>query len=172
MKSSQAFGSVPAAHRRISAVKADLVTLGKIVGGGLPIGIVAGRAEYMDAFDGGAWRFGDSSRPEAGVTFFAGTFVRHPLTLAAAKATLQHLKAAGPSLQEELNARTEKFVNTLNAHFEQVNAPICLAHFGSLFYFEFAPDWKWAIPAFLFSALSRRAYLGRTALLLVNRAFG
>jgi hypothetical protein len=31
----------------------------------------------MDALDGGFWEFGDDSFPEVGVTFFAGTFVRH-----------------------------------------------------------------------------------------------
>ena len=49
----------------------------------------------MDAFDGGRWEYGDDSCPEAGVTFFAGTFVRHPLALAAAEAVLDHLKAPG-----------------------------------------------------------------------------
>ena len=32
----------------------------------------------MDALDGGFWEFGDDSFPEVGVTYFAGTFVRHP----------------------------------------------------------------------------------------------
>ncbi len=125
-------------------IKADLATYGKIVGGGLPIGIVTGKSEYMDAFDGGQWQFGDGSWPEAGVTFFAGTFVRHPLALAAAKATLEHLKAAGPSLQKKLNARTTAFVQSVNADFEAAGVPIHLAHFGSLFYFQFAAEVKWA----------------------------
>ena len=110
-------------------IQADLATYGKIAGGGLPIGIVTGRAEYMDAFDGGFWQFGDESRPEAGVTFFAGTFVRHPLALAAAKATLLHLKASGPALQANLNARTAQFIGTLNAHLEQTGAPLRLSAF-------------------------------------------
>ena len=54
-------------------------------GGGLPVGVIAGKREFMDALDGGAWHFGDDSYPEVGVTFFAGTFIRHPLTLAAMK---------------------------------------------------------------------------------------
>ena len=131
-------------------IKSDMATYGKIVGGGLPIGIVTGRAEYLDAFDGGQWQFGDESWPEAGVTFFAGTFVRHPLALAAAKATLLHLKASGPALQEVLNARTARFISTLNAHFEEIEAPVRLVHFGSLFYFKFAPDWKWASLLFFY----------------------
>ena len=77
-------------------IQADMATYGKVVGGGLPIGIIAGKAEYMDALDGGFWEFGDSSIPEVGVTFFAGTFVRHPMALAAAAAELDKLKAGGP----------------------------------------------------------------------------
>src|SRR5690606_39957017 len=38
-----------------AGVRADLATYGKIVGGGLPIGVVAGDAQYLDALDGGAW---------------------------------------------------------------------------------------------------------------------
>ena len=49
----------------------------------MPIGILVGKAAFMDALDGGFWQYGDNSYPTAGVTFFAGTFVRHPLTLAA-----------------------------------------------------------------------------------------
>ena len=131
-------------------IKADLATYGKIVGGGMPIGIVTGKSEYMDAFDGGQWQFGDGSWPEAGVTFFAGTFVRHPLALAAAKATLEHLKAAGPDLQEKLNARTTAFVQAVNADFDAAGVPIQLANFGSLFYFQFAPEVKWASLLFFY----------------------
>ncbi len=83
-------------------IQADITTYGKIVGGGLPIGVIAGRRPYLDAFDGGQWRYGDDSVPEAGVTFFAGTFVRHPLAMAAAKAVLDHLQERGPALQEQL----------------------------------------------------------------------
>ena len=64
-------------------------TYGKILGGGLPIGAIAGKRAFMDALDGGMWQYGDASVPEVGVTYFAGTFVRHPLALAAAKAALE-----------------------------------------------------------------------------------
>ncbi len=134
-------------------VQADLVTYGKIVGGGLPMGIVAGKAEYLDAFDGGQWRFGDESRPEAGVTFFAGTFVRHPLALAAAGATLAHLADAGPKLQADLNARTAAFARRVNADLDKQAAPVTLVHFGSLFYFQFAPDFQWASLLFFYLRL-------------------
>lgn len=114
-------------------VQADLVTYGKIIGGGLPIGVIAGKAAYLDAIDGGFWQYGDNSSPQAATTFFAGTFCKHPLAMAAAHAVLQHLKTEGPSLQAELNQRTTRFVQTLNQYFEADEVPIRMANFGSLF---------------------------------------
>src|SRR5205807_8937708 len=58
-------------------IQADIATYGKIVGGGLPIGVVPGKAAYMDSIDGGMWRYGDASYPRAETTFFAGTFCKH-----------------------------------------------------------------------------------------------
>lgn len=114
-------------------VRADVATYGKVVGGGMPIGVIAGQGRFMDALDGGAWRFGDASSPQAGVTYFAGTFVRHPLALAAARAVLQHIESQGPRLYEELNANTASLVGELNRIFEERGAPLHAAHFGSLF---------------------------------------
>jgi glutamate-1-semialdehyde aminotransferase len=114
-------------------VRADLATYGKIIGGGMPIGAIAGASRFMDALDGGMWRYGDDSIPEVGVTYFAGTFVRHPVALAAAKAALGFLKERGPELQRDVNQRTERLVRELNEHFDRVGAPVHIPHFGSLF---------------------------------------
>ncbi len=114
-------------------VRADLATYGKVVGGGLPIGVIAGKERFMDALDGGQWNYGDASIPEKGVTYFAGTFVRHPLALAAAHAVLTHLEQAGLALYEDLNSRTARLVRELNDWLRQVEAPIKLEACGSLF---------------------------------------
>lgn len=125
-------------------IRADLVTYGKVVGGGMPVGVLAGKAAYMDILDGGTWRFGDDSRPEVGVTFFAGTFVRHPLTLAAVKAVLLYLRDQGPKLHEQLNARTNAFVASINAIFERYAIPTRADNFGSVMFFAFPPDERYA----------------------------
>jgi glutamate-1-semialdehyde aminotransferase len=122
----------PRGAQGIFGIQADLATYGKVMGGGFPIGVIAGKREFMDALDGGHWQYGDDSIPTVGVTYFAGTFVRHPLALAAAKAVLDHLKAEGPALQEGLNRRTADMVGTLNAFFDEVGAPIVIKHFGSV----------------------------------------
>lgn len=114
-------------------VKADIATYGKIVGGGMPIGIVAGKAVFMDAVDGGMWNYGDDSYPQAQKTFFAGTFCKHPLAMAAAQAVLRHLQTEGATLQADLNQRTSRFVETLNSFFENNEIPLKMANFGSLF---------------------------------------
>jgi glutamate-1-semialdehyde aminotransferase len=113
-------------------IRADLATYGKVIGGGMPIGVVAGKRAFMDALDGGAWQYGDDSVPTVGVTYFAGTFVRHPLALAAARASLLHLKQQGPQLQEQLNLRTAAMADELGAFCREVGAPIEIRHFGSL----------------------------------------
>ena len=114
-------------------IKADIATYGKIVGGGMPIGIIAGKAVYLDRIDGGMWNYGDASSPQVQKTFFAGTYCKHPLAMAAAHAVLKYLKTQGPTLQQQLNQRTSDFIYRLNTYFEADNVPIKMANFGSLF---------------------------------------
>ncbi|MFD1871783.1 amino acid adenylation domain-containing protein [Hymenobacter bucti] len=127
----------PGGAQALFGIRADLATYGKVVGGGLSIGVIAGHEEWMDALDGGFWQYGDASFPEAGVTYFAGTFVRHPLALAAAKASLQYLKEQGPRLQQELTACTERLADLLNAELERQQLPFYVAQFGSLWKIKF-----------------------------------
>ncbi len=105
-------------------VQPDLIAYGKIISGGLPMAAVAGKAKFMDAFDGGQWSFGDDSYPEVGVTFFGGTFVKHPLSLASAYAALSEIKKRGPKIYEELNAKTARFAKKLGDLFLQTKVPL------------------------------------------------
>ena len=122
----------PGGTQALFGIKADLATYGKVIGGGYPLGVIAGKREYMDALDGGHWQYGDDSIPTVGVTYFAGTFVRHPLALAATKAVLDHMKEVGPELQEKLNARVTAYAEELNAFCREVGAPIEIKQYGSL----------------------------------------
>nr|WP_154983063.1 non-ribosomal peptide synthetase [Paenibacillus xylanexedens] len=118
-------------------IEADMVVYGKVVGGGLPIGIVAGKERYLDGIDGGMWSFGDSSFPphEERRTFVAGTFCQHPLAMNAALAVLQRLQEEGPALQEQLNRKTAALADRLNHYFAEELVPLEIVHFGSLFRF-------------------------------------
>lgn len=122
----------PAGAQGFFDIRADICTYGKIVGGGMPIGVVSGKTEYMDALDGGFWQYGDDSTPTVGVTYFAGTFVRHPLALAAAKGALEILKEGGVERLDKLNKMAQKFVDELNLFLLTENAPIHMDNFGSL----------------------------------------
>src|SRR6202043_4083414 len=134
----------PGGAQAYFGVRADLATYGKVIGGGISIGAVTGDPKYMDALDGGQWNYGDNSFPEVGVTFFAGTFVRHPLALAAAKAVLMHLKEKGPDLQKNLTARTARLADQLRAINDEFQAPYQISHFSSLMQLTFPSDQKYA----------------------------
>src|SRR5262249_16835070 len=82
----------PQGAQGLFGVKADLATYGKLLGGGYPIGAIAGRAEIMDSIDGGFWQYGDDSVPRGETTFFGGTYIQHPVAMTAAKAVLTHLR--------------------------------------------------------------------------------
>jgi len=130
----------PGGAQALFGVRADMATYGKVIGGGLPIGIIAGSAKYLDAVDGGGWCFGDESGPESGVTFLAGTFVRHPLALAAARAVLLRLNQEGPELQRGLNLRTTTLVENLKKVVAEIGAPVQVKHFSSWFTVSFPPE--------------------------------
>lgn len=121
-------------------VRADLVTYGKAVGAGMPIGVLAGDRGYMDAIDGGPWSFGDDSSPQADTTLFAGTFFKHPMVMAATLAVLKHIKQNGPQLQERLSARTAAMASELNSYCLRRELPVRTVQFGSSFSFGFAPE--------------------------------
>lgn len=130
----------PAGVQGYYDIRADMATYGKVVGGGMPVGLIAGKARFMDALDGGQWQYGDDSIPEIGVTFFAGTFVRHPLALAASNAVLDRLIEDGPALQEKLAEKTQRFADQVNAYFDEVGASYHLPYFTSFFYLSYPKE--------------------------------
>jgi glutamate-1-semialdehyde aminotransferase len=134
------FRAHPGGVQALFGIRADMASYGKVIGGGLPIGVIAGKRDWMDALDGGAWRYGDDSIPTVGVTYFAGTFVRHPLALAATHASLRHLQQQGPALQEGLNRRTGALCDALNAFCRDTGAPIEIRHFSSVWKIFFTAD--------------------------------
>lgn len=134
------FRTHPGGVQALFGIQADLATYGKVVGAGLPIGVIAGKRAFMDALDGGFWQYGDASVPEVGVTYFAGTFVRHPLALAAAQASLTHIKQMGPTLQQRLTQLTKQLADGLNQVLTQWQLPIFVVNFGSLWKIKFKEE--------------------------------
>lgn len=105
-------------------VKADLVTYGKTLGGGLPVGVVCGRADLMKRF-----------RPErpADICFARGTFNAHPTVMASMSAFLERLdspdvNAVYEGLDERWNARAARF----NAALADAGLPVRVANLSSI----------------------------------------
>ncbi|XAG02404.1 aminotransferase class III-fold pyridoxal phosphate-dependent enzyme [Pseudomonas sp. REB1044] len=125
------FRAHPAGVQGLFDIQADIVTYGKTIGGGMPLGVVAGRGDTLDAIDGGPWSYGDTSFPAVEPTFFGGTFFQHPLAMATALASLQHIKQLGAAFTEDLTARTKRFAQRLNALFADYGVAIEARSFAS-----------------------------------------
>ena len=117
-------------------IKADMVTYGKIVGGGLPVGVVGGKGHFLDAADGGYGSSGSDSSPELRTNLMTGNFYHHPLTLRAMDAVLSLFERDQGEIQATLNEQTARFCNEMNEYFEENGLPISLEHFSSLFRFQ------------------------------------
>jgi glutamate-1-semialdehyde 2,1-aminomutase len=101
-------------------VRADLTTLGKIIGGGYPVGAVAGRPEIMQMFD--------PTRADAVV--LSGTFHANPVALAAGIATLN---AVTREAIADLNRRAKKLHDGMTRLFQRCRTPLQVHTVGSLF---------------------------------------
>ncbi|WP_051614121.1 hybrid non-ribosomal peptide synthetase/type I polyketide synthase [Paenibacillus sp. UNC217MF] len=145
----------PAGFQGISGIRPDMCVYGKVLGGGMHIGVVAGSAKFLDAVDGGQWNFGDRSYPQAETTIIAGTFCKHPITMACTHAVLLHLLEFGPELQENVNAKTAYLVRELNDFFESANIPMKMVHFGSLFRFVYQVN----MDLFFYGLLEKGVYI-------------
>ena len=124
-------------------IEADITTYGKLIGGGMPLGVVAARGRFLDRIDGGQWQYGDNSYPAVERTFYAGTFCKHPLSMAAARAVLTELVRRGPALQHGLNKTTADFVASVNAIFSEEHVPLNIVNFGSLMRFNVAGNFTY-----------------------------
>ena len=152
-------------------IKADLVTYGKVLGGGMPIGVVAGSARFMNSVDGGVWNFGDDSVPEYENqrTLITGTFCHHPLTMAAAYATLSHIKAGRDTIYSEANKKADYMVNTLNKFFEEEHIPFHMVNFGTLFRFMIGKEYE----VFYYSLLEKGVFVweGRNCFISTEHSY-
>ena len=99
MKSSSAFGSRIGGAQEYFGVQPDLVTYGKTLGGGLPVGVLCGRSELMKRYR--------HDRP-ADICFARGTFNSHPYVMGAMTEFLRRLDS------EEIRALYQHLDQTWN----------------------------------------------------------
>ncbi len=88
-------------YQDMIGIKPDLTTMGKIIGGGAPVGMFGGRGDIMDHI------------APMGNVYEAGTFSGNPLTMAAGIATMEQLKEKDYSLVDNYAGRLEKELNSL-----------------------------------------------------------
>jgi glutamate-1-semialdehyde 2,1-aminomutase len=115
------FRVAPGGAQERFGVRPDLTTLGKIIGGGLPVGAFGGRADVMAAFD---------PRQGRGRISHGGTFNANPLTMAAGVATLEALT---PERYRQLDALAERLRSGVAALLRRLKRPGQVSGVGSLF---------------------------------------
>ena len=105
-------------------VRADMVTYGKTLGGGLPVGVVCGRADLMKRFR--------EDRP-ADLCFARGTFNAHPYVMGSMNAFLEHFGSAEVrQLYDGLDTRWNARAARLNAHLKAAGMPVRVAALSTI----------------------------------------
>lgn len=118
------FRLAPGGAQAYFDVTADMVTYGKTLGGGLPVGVLCGRAELMR-------RFRDD-RP-ADICFARGTFNSHPYVMTAMREFLSRLETAEVrSLYQDMDARWDGRAALLNARLAAEGLPVSVANLGTV----------------------------------------
>jgi glutamate-1-semialdehyde 2,1-aminomutase len=98
----------------------DMTTLGKIIGGGMPVGAYGGRKDIMDCV------------APAGPVYQAGTLSGNPIAMAAGLAMLRHLHD-NPSIYKDLYRISTKMVEGIKANLVHLNLPYTVNQVGSMF---------------------------------------
>jgi glutamate-1-semialdehyde 2,1-aminomutase len=109
-------------------VTADIITLGKVIGGGMPVGAFGGRRDVMQMI------------APSGPVYQAGTLSGNPVAMAAGLKTLELLEA--PEVYKNLCARTDQLVEGLQKLADDAGIPFSTNHVGSMFGFFFTDEKK------------------------------
>ncbi len=122
--------------QQIYEIAPDLTCLGKIIGGGLPVGAYGGKAEIMNMV------------APLGPMYQAGTLSGNPLAMAAGIATLKKLKADGTRIYAELERKSALLANGVAAAAKDAGLPVNVNRLGSMFTWFFTDqpvhDWETA----------------------------
>jgi glutamate-1-semialdehyde 2,1-aminomutase len=113
--------------QELYGIQPDLTTLGKIIGGGLPVGAYGGPSDIMDLV------------APLGPMYQAGTLSGNPLTMAAGLATLRHLCEHKQEIYPRLEKLSGELVAGVAAAATDAGVPICHNRVGSMFTWFFQP---------------------------------
>jgi glutamate-1-semialdehyde 2,1-aminomutase len=112
---------------QLYGLDADLVTLGKIVGGGLPVGVFGGKRALMDLL------------APLGPVYQAGTLSGNPLAMAAGIVTLSYLQEHAAQVYPQLEAAAKAVAEGVAAEAAQAGLPLTLNRVGSMWTWFFTP---------------------------------
>jgi len=107
-------------------IKPDLTTLGKVIGGGMPVGAFGGRRDLMEQI------------APLGPVYQAGTLSGNPIAMAAGLANLSLISA--PDFYQTINQRTENLVAGLRYEANKAGIPLTTNHVGTMFGFFFSEE--------------------------------
>jgi glutamate-1-semialdehyde 2,1-aminomutase len=107
-------------------MRPDLVTYGKVIGGGFPVGCYGGRKDLLDLV------------APSGPVYQAGTLSASPVGMRAGLATLTKIESQ--NVYQEIEKRTEFFVASLNDFFSKNRFPVQMSSLGSIFWMHKASD--------------------------------
>ncbi|MGA2887217.1 MAG: glutamate-1-semialdehyde 2,1-aminomutase [Terracidiphilus sp.] len=127
-------------------IDADLVTLGKIVGGGLPVGVFGGKRAFMDLL------------APLGPVYQAGTLSGNPLAMAAGIATISYLQAHAAEVYPQLEAIAKAVAEGVAAEATRAGVPLTLNRVGSMWTWFFTSG---PVTNYTQAALSDTAAFGR-----------
>jgi glutamate-1-semialdehyde 2,1-aminomutase len=139
---------------QLYGIDADLVTLGKIVGGGLPVGVFGGKRQFMDLL------------APLGPVYQAGTLSGNPLAMAAGLATVGYLQEHAAEVYPRLEATAQAVAEGVASEAAKAGVPLTLNRVGSM--------WTWFFTAgpvrnYAEAALSDTATFGRFHRAMLDR---
>lgn len=146
-------------------VRADMITYGKTLGGGLPVGVLCGRRELM--------RRSREGRP-ADICFARGTFNAHPYVMGAMDAFLRHIEGpAGAALYDGIDARWRDRAAALGARLAAEGLPLRIAALGTIWsiQFERPSRYNWMLQYYLRAEGLALSWVG-TGRLIFSLAYG
>jgi len=109
----------PQGAQGLYGIEPDITTLGKVIGGGLPMGAFGGRREVMQKL------------APIGPVYQAGTLSGNPISVAAGLATLDLISEDG--FFESLTGKTRELVEGIEAQAKRAGVPFCASHVGGMF---------------------------------------
>lgn len=110
--------------QELYGVKPDITTLGKVIGGGMPVGAFGGKVEIMERI------------APAGPIYQAGTLSGNPIAMSAGIKTLQLLSE--PDFHKKLHEKTGRLLSGMQAAADSAGVPFCNSHAGGMFGFFFS----------------------------------